>query len=50
MYVCIIIIKIRIYVFTAIKVVNTYTGGLVIDVLYHSGQVGVDVVLPRGGP
>ena len=26
------------------------TGGLVIDVLYHSDQVGVDVEMPHGGP
>ena len=24
-------------------------GGLVIEVLYHSDQIGVDVVLPHGG-
>ena len=27
-----------------------YAGGLVIEVLYHSDQVGVDVEMPRGGP
>ena len=25
-------------------------GGLVIEVLYHSDQVGVDVEMPHGGP